>query len=491
MVRAAIFLLLLVFVPSAAIAQAEKRIALIIGNKAYSEAVGPLKNPHNDITLMGKALREVGFEVLKPLKDASRDDTLDAVYELAERLRSAGSGAIGFLYYSGHGVAVSGENLLVPVNAEGTSDRILAVRGIKLTDVLDILKTNAPDAVHFIVLDACRNTLRGQRGAKGFVPVNDRRTGVVLAFATAAGETASDGDGSSGPYATALADELVKPGRDDQAIFNAVRRRVVESTRGQTPWTHDGLVGERVVFKAVKPDVTVSAPQRGPDGATYEQQAELTFWSTVKDSKDPAVLQVYLDRYPRGTFADLARQLIAQAKRESEARRAEAAERAAQAQRAEAERKAREAESAKQQDQLRQALEEARLARDALKAAEADRLAAEKAAQEARRSAEAAAAALPTPKAAPSPNPTAPTTQVNLAAPGQEQSASVAIAKEDCFQQQDYDRSIRGCTEYIRQNPRNAAAYAVRGNAYANKQDYYTAIADFNKAIEIDPNLVF
>src|SRR5215813_7817932 len=90
-------------------AAAEKRIALII------------------IMLLGKALGEVGFELLKPLKDASRDDTLDAVYELAERLRSAGSAAIGFLYYSGHGVAVSGENLLVPVNAEGTSERILAV----------------------------------------------------------------------------------------------------------------------------------------------------------------------------------------------------------------------------------------------------------------------------------------------------------------------------------------------------------------------------
>jgi hypothetical protein len=73
---------------------------------------------------------------------------------------------------------------------------------------------------------------------------------------------------------------------------------------------------------------------------------------------------VYLDKYPRGAFADLARQLIAQVKRESEARQAEAAERAAQAQRAEAVRKARDAEAAEQQDQLRRALEAAEAARN-------------------------------------------------------------------------------------------------------------------------------
>jgi hypothetical protein len=172
------------------------------------------------------------------------------------------------------------------------------------------------------------------------------------------------------------------------------------------------------VYLGDKPDTTARpGPPQATAGPTYEQQAELTFWATVKDSKDPTVLQVYLDKYPSGTFADLARQLIAQSKRESEARRAEAAEQAAQAQRAEAERKARDAEAGKQQDQLGKALEEARLAREALKTAEADRLAAEKAAQEARRSAEASAAALLASKAVPSPTPGAPSHSASATAP--------------------------------------------------------------------------
>jgi hypothetical protein len=133
----------------------------------------------------------------------------------------------------------------------------LNIRGVKLGEILDILTHNAPNAVHFVVLDACRNNMRGPKGAKGSLPVNDQRAGVVLAFATAAGETASDDGAGSGPYAAALADEIVVPGHNDEAVFNAVRSRVVVSTASrQTPWTHDGLIGERIVFKALEPAPT-------------------------------------------------------------------------------------------------------------------------------------------------------------------------------------------------------------------------------------------
>ena len=249
--------IVLLLLPTSVFAQAEKRIALLIGNQGYADTVGPLQNPHKDIALVGHALTDVGFNVLGPLKDATRDDMLFGVHELAIKLRQAGEGAIGFLYYTGHGVSVGVDNVLVPKNARNTSDAELDVRGVKLGEILDILKRGAPDAVHFVVLDACRNNIRGKKGAKGFVAVSDHRTGVVLAFATAAGETASDEGTTSGPYAAALAEEIVKPGYNDQAVFNAVRARVVAATRGQTPWTYDGLVGERIVFKAKAPEPAI------------------------------------------------------------------------------------------------------------------------------------------------------------------------------------------------------------------------------------------
>ena len=63
---------------------------------------------------------------------------------------------------------------------------------------------------HYLILDACRNTLQGSRGGKGFVPV-EQQNGVLVAFSMEPGKTARDTGAASGPYAAALAMELVKP----------------------------------------------------------------------------------------------------------------------------------------------------------------------------------------------------------------------------------------------------------------------------------------
>jgi hypothetical protein len=57
--RAAVVVLLLAMPPSAA--EADRRFALLIGNQNYNNSVGSLKNPHNDIALIGAALERLGF----------------------------------------------------------------------------------------------------------------------------------------------------------------------------------------------------------------------------------------------------------------------------------------------------------------------------------------------------------------------------------------------------------------------------------------------
>ena len=98
-------------VPTAALAQPEKRIAVLIGNRTYDASVGVLKNPHNDIAVVGAALTKQGFEVLAPIKDARRSAILGGVRDLVRKLNVAGAGAIGLLYYSGHGAAEKDTNI--------------------------------------------------------------------------------------------------------------------------------------------------------------------------------------------------------------------------------------------------------------------------------------------------------------------------------------------------------------------------------------------
>ena len=300
MVRAAIAVLLLMLASSAALA--EKRVALLIGNKDYKPGVGALVNPINDIRVVGDALKAVGFEVLKPTQNATRTTMLLAVHDFAAKLSAAGADAVGFLYYSGHGIASAGENYLVPIDIDEPSTRLLSVQGVKHNEVLAILRGEAPNAAHYLVLDACRNTLQGARGGKGFVPVG-QQSGVLVAFAAEPGKTASDTGAGSGPYAAALAAELVKPGQNDLLMFHRVRVAVMDKTNGdQVPWTEDGIQRrERVLFGGEnKPASSTPVPE------VTEAARE---WARV-DKASVAELETFVRRHAKSPEADYAKARI-------------------------------------------------------------------------------------------------------------------------------------------------------------------------------------
>lgn len=88
----------LILLLSATNVLAGKRVALLIGNQDYKRGVGQLVNPLNDIRLVGKALRSVGFDVLEPVKNGTRVDILDALQRYTDKVRDAGPDAIGFVY---------------------------------------------------------------------------------------------------------------------------------------------------------------------------------------------------------------------------------------------------------------------------------------------------------------------------------------------------------------------------------------------------------
>ena len=274
---------------------AEKRIALLIGNQAYDRSVGVLRNPHNDIELVARALEKQGFEILPLLRDARRSAILGAVRELTRRLSAAGPRTIGFLYYSGHGAAEKDTNInyLIPIDAHDPGTTTFWDDSVKLDDIMCLLD-GARGALKFVVFDACRNELQlpTRDTSKGLVPVPEQQ-GYFVAYASAPGRTASDRGERSGPYAAALAAELGRQGLDHLNLFQNVKETVISTTGGaQLPWESNGL--SRRVYLTGEPTTP----------------ADFALWESVRNSNDVTAMQRYLERFPNGVFAATAHQMI-------------------------------------------------------------------------------------------------------------------------------------------------------------------------------------
>ena len=326
-----VFALLFVVCGATTIATAaalEPRVALVIGNGAYPNA--PLANPVNDARLMAETLRGLGFDVIERT-DATQREMKLAIFELGDRLGAAGKDAVGLFYYAGHGVQVDGENYLIPLNAEITRERHVAIEAVGANWVLGQMEF-AQNRVNFVILDACRNNplTRGFRSQlRGLAKMN-APTGSLVAYSTGPGDVAVDGDGANSPYTLALSRVMQMPGLPAEKVFKLVRDAVREATNDeQTPWEESSMTGADFYFN-VNPSVTVGATEpttpSAIDTAAMTQQ-ETVFWESIEDSAAAADYQAYLSQYPDGAFATLAKLRLStfgQAATETESKAAEA-----------------------------------------------------------------------------------------------------------------------------------------------------------------------
>ena len=279
----------------------EPRLALLIGNSAYRES--PLRNPVNDVRAMAQRLKELGFTVLVH-ENATKRTMEAAIVEFGRRLAEGGVGAF---YYAGHGLQVRGRNYLVPVDADIEDEASTRVAAVDVELLLEQM-AEAKNRVNIVVLDACRNNPfeRRMRGASRGLAAVDAARGTLVAYATAPGSVAADGDGKNGLYTEELLEALREPGLKIEEVFKRVRINVARRSKGaQTPWESSSLTGDLVVNVTVNvTTAAVSAPAPAPD-------REGLFWMSIKDSPDPAGFEAYLKQYPQGTFATLARQRLA------------------------------------------------------------------------------------------------------------------------------------------------------------------------------------
>jgi caspase domain-containing protein len=291
--------------------QEEPRMALVIGNSAYPEV--PLRNPVNDVRAMARTLRELGFTVIAR-ENASKRTMETAILEFGRQLAGGG---VGFFYYAGHGLQVRGRNYLVPVDAEIDSEATTRVAAVDMDLVLEQL-AEAKNRVNVVILDACRNNPfeRRLRGASRGLAAVDAARGTLIAYATAPGSVAADGEGDNGLYTEELLQALRLPGLKIEEVFKRVRVGVTNRSKGaQTPWESSSLTGDLVVNVTVNVTAAVAPGSTGTPASTTDREA--LFWISIKDGTDPAAFEAYLKQYPEGTFAALARQRLAARSKES------------------------------------------------------------------------------------------------------------------------------------------------------------------------------
>jgi uncharacterized caspase-like protein len=216
------------------------RIALVIGNAAYTQ-VTPLDNPGNDAKAIAQALHGLGFTVVE-LRDATRQQMTDALEQVRKSLH--GQQALGMLYYAGHGLQLDWRNYMLPVDARLTRAADLSQQALDIGVVVNTFK-NAGTRMNIVVLDACRDNPFGSTGAagRGLAPM-DAPPGTFLAYATQPGNVAEDGEASAGngPYAQFLSAELRRPFARVEDVFKRVRLQVRQKTEGrQIPWESTSL----------------------------------------------------------------------------------------------------------------------------------------------------------------------------------------------------------------------------------------------------------
>jgi uncharacterized caspase-like protein len=292
--RLAAVAMALAVVSVSAQAPLDVRVALIIGNSAYAGA--PLVNPVNDARAMSEVLRSLGFQVIE-LRDGSRAQMTAAIFKASETLK--GKQGVGMLYYAGHGLQLDWHNYMVPIDALLKSAADVERQAVDLGGVIDLFK-GAGNRMNIVVLDACRDNpfAGGTSSAKGLAPL-DAPPSTFLAYSTAPGNVAEDGDAASGNglYTQYLLQELKRPTARIEDVFKRVRLNVRKQSQGrQIPWESTSLEDDFFFNDGVRHTIKPEELERMAAAARERELQRLAQETLARERELQLVLQVTRER---------------------------------------------------------------------------------------------------------------------------------------------------------------------------------------------------
>lgn len=324
--------------PQVSEAAVQKKVALVVGNGAYENAP-QLANPVTDAKAIAAAFERLGFITVTGF-DLDKSSLERTIREFAIESRDAD---LSSFFYAGHGIAYNDKNFIVPVDARFADATALDFEAVEMDFVVKQMRYN--DGVSLVFIDACRdnplaNTLSRSLGfstrsavSRGLAGMDVRNAGkgLAIAFATSPGEVAYDGTEEHSPFTTALLSHIEKAGADITEVMSLVTGDVLRATdERQRPWLNASLTGP-VVLKPIAPvaatearvetaslDLSaisgVAATDASPAPATADLSAQSELFTFAHKSGEVHHYQAYLDRFPNGIFAGIAREEIARAK---------------------------------------------------------------------------------------------------------------------------------------------------------------------------------
>ena len=333
---------------------AETRIALVIGNANYPS--GALATPANDAGLIAQTLQAAGFDVTG-VRDLDQDSLRKTFRDFIAKVSAAGPDTVSFVYLSGYGLQLEGENYFVPTDANIARDVNVSAEALRLSDYTKPLAALGIKA-SIVVLDAARAGPFAKSGPPlaGGLALVEPDTGTLIAFNAAPGTVAQNEAGPYSSYAQALAEMMREGGLPVTELFNRVRLRVNETTKGaQVPWNALKLQAPFYFFERARdappPQITQeqtssirSKPIREFDAqdaylaaldrdnlqdyenflraypndpmarrvqAIVAARREAVTWRRSRSVDTPPAYWSYLRRYPRGSHANDARRRLA------------------------------------------------------------------------------------------------------------------------------------------------------------------------------------
>lgn len=258
-------------------------------------------------------MTKAGFKV-DLVTDANLPQLKNAISRFGSEIRKP-EVRFGIFYYAGHGLQQGWRNYLVPISANISRPEDVSLQAVDISTLLKYMDAGK-ERSFLVILDACRDDPLGgyfKPELKGLSQF-DAPSGSLLAFATAPGRVASDGQGEHGLYTAYLLREFSVPGVKLEDAFKRIRLGVRIASKGaQVPWESTSLEEDIYLFPG-NPRKLSEAERNA------EFDREMEAWARVRSSANPLVLADFIREFPSGIASELAQSRLSRLLREGEGR---------------------------------------------------------------------------------------------------------------------------------------------------------------------------